>query len=79
MVDCAKDKAWSNISTVFCLAQALQIKINAVYPPVNGICDMNYLTLPKVVEPMNGPSLKEIYIMWSRAEKCETSGKYVSV
>ena len=76
MLDCAKDYAWSNILTVFCLAQALQIKINAVYPPVNGICDMNYLTLPKVLEPMNGLPLKEIYLMWSSAEKYEISGNF---
>ena len=72
--DCAKNRAWSNILTVFCLAQALQIKINAVHPPENGICDMSYLALPKVLEPISGPPLKEIHIMWWSASKGE--GKF---
>ena len=72
--DCAKNRAWSNVLTVFCLAQALRVKINAVHPPENGICDMSYLALPKVLEPISGPPLNEIHVMWWLVSKVE--GKF---
>lgn len=68
MKSCAVDGCWSNTLTMVAIANALNLTINSVYPPLNGVDDLVYRTVNTTIQPISENGIaaeKTISIMWT--------------
>ena len=76
LLQCARKISVPNVLTIYCVAQALQIRINAIYPPHNGLFNETYLRMPVIfpVRDSNHEQKREVYILWTSTKKDHLEG-----
>ena len=68
---CATRGGASNVLTMLCAVNALQISVRSVYPPYRGLDCAVLSKLNRLFKPLQGLSKKTVYIMWVSQTICE--------
>ena len=63
ILELSRPGVWSDMLHIYCAAHALHIEISSLYPPLNGMCDVNIFKQPHFFQPPNAKC--SIEIMWS--------------
>ena len=68
VMDCASERGWSSIWTIFALAEAIGKPVKSVYPPLNGVQDFCFRFLNITAIPHNFKDEDDlITVMWTRS------------